>query len=279
MKTHYVIPASGDMLPEHEFKIMLLGADDIVENYSRYWKNTDHYLFIYVVEGGGVFNLDFNPMSIKAGQALIVAPGQVYRVENPTPDTKGWIIKFPAPAVSESGRDNLRQLLIDNSPITPTEAEISELEKIFSMLAGRNEVTTSEEVTRLMAHTFGAVIIEALVNRNKREHSDRLRFLPTLIQIHNLFENEINVSRLPSHYAKIMNMRPVNLNRAFCSFMGIAVSNYIRNYSMLRAKRMLVSTDMSVRRIAETNGYDDPAYFNRLFKKMNGISPKQFRQS
>lgn len=280
MNRRTTIPeAIGRAFPEHEFKIMLLDADQIIGEYSRYWLNTDHYLFIYVVDGGGSFDLDFTELPIHAGQALIVAPGQVYRVAKATPGTKGWIIKFPAPAVSDTGIANLSQLIIDNSAITPTEAESSELEKIFSMLRGRNEVTASEEITRLMAHTFGSVLIEALLSRNEREHADRLAFLPTLVTLHRLFDTDIRTSRLPSHYARLMGVNAVSFNRTFKSVMGMPISIYIRNYSMLLAKRLLVLTSYSVRHIAESTGYDDPAYFNRLFKRMNGVSPKQFRQT
>ena len=45
-----------------------------------------------------------------------------------------------------------------------------------------------------------------------------------------------------------------------------------------QAKILLISTDMTVSRIANACGYADPNYFSRLFKKVTGVSPIQFRQ-
>jgi transcriptional regulator GlxA family with amidase domain len=44
-----------------------------------------------------------------------------------------------------------------------------------------------------------------------------------------------------------------------------------------RACRLLEETEMSVKAIAYTLGYDDPFYFSRIFKSVNRISPSQYR--
>ena len=45
-----------------------------------------------------------------------------------------------------------------------------------------------------------------------------------------------------------------------------------------KAKILLISTDMTVNKISAACGYSDPNYFSRLFKKVTGASPIQFRQ-
>jgi AraC-like DNA-binding protein len=45
-----------------------------------------------------------------------------------------------------------------------------------------------------------------------------------------------------------------------------------------QAKILLISTDMTVNKIADACGYSDANYFSRLFKKITGIAPVQFRQ-
>jgi AraC-like DNA-binding protein len=47
---------------------------------------------------------------------------------------------------------------------------------------------------------------------------------------------------------------------------------------MLEAKRRLFYTNESVKEIAFRLGYDDYAYFTRLFTKVCGISPTRFRE-
>ena len=47
---------------------------------------------------------------------------------------------------------------------------------------------------------------------------------------------------------------------------------------MDEAMRQLVYTTFPVKQIAYNVGYDDEAYFNRVFKNNNKISPGQFRK-
>ncbi|MCL1859105.1 MAG: AraC family transcriptional regulator [Oscillospiraceae bacterium] len=47
---------------------------------------------------------------------------------------------------------------------------------------------------------------------------------------------------------------------------------------MSAAKMLLISTDMPISIIANSCGYSDPNYFSRLFKKITGISPLQYRK-
>ena len=45
------------------------------------------------------------------------------------------------------------------------------------------------------------------------------------------------------------------------------------------ARRLLKETDLPVREIAFQTGYDDPLNFSRMFRKVCGVSPTQFRNS
>jgi AraC-like DNA-binding protein len=51
----------------------------------------------------------------------------------------------------------------------------------------------------------------------------------------------------------------------------------IKNRIILEAKRLLVHTDMKAKEIAYNLGYEDPAYFSRLFFIKTGESPSSFR--
>ena len=42
---------------------------------------------------------------------------------------------------------------------------------------------------------------------------------------------------------------------------------------------MLISTELSVEKIAAASGYDDPLYFSRAFKKQEGMSPSEYRKN
>jgi YesN/AraC family two-component response regulator len=46
---------------------------------------------------------------------------------------------------------------------------------------------------------------------------------------------------------------------------------------MQEARKLLLSTDLSVSEISYKLNYDDNSYFNKVFKKETGLTPKRFR--
>ncbi|MBW7457862.1 AraC family transcriptional regulator, partial [Paenibacillus sepulcri] len=54
---------------------------------------------------------------------------------------------------------------------------------------------------------------------------------------------------------------------------------YLQQFRMEIAKELLCTTDMKAFEIAEKAGYADPNYFSFSFKKLYGISPKEYRSS
>ena len=47
---------------------------------------------------------------------------------------------------------------------------------------------------------------------------------------------------------------------------------------LLEAKRSLIYTVQTISEIAYELGFTDPAYFTRFFRRLTGLSPKQFRE-
>jgi YesN/AraC family two-component response regulator len=54
-------------------------------------------------------------------------------------------------------------------------------------------------------------------------------------------------------------------------------NDYVNMVRVNRAKFMLQSYRMSVKEIAATCGYSDAAYFCRVFRKVTGLTPMQYR--
>lgn len=58
--------------------------------------------------------------------------------------------------------------------------------------------------------------------------------------------------------------------------MNTTVTDYIVNLRMKKAKNLMRTTNLSIMQIAEKVSYTDLSYFNRLFKKENGMSPREY---
>lgn len=60
---------------------------------------------------------------------------------------------------------------------------------------------------------------------------------------------------------------------------GETFSSYLTKLRMQKAKELLKTTTFKIYEIAEMTGYNNVEHFNRMFKKLNGISPLQYRKS
>lgn len=65
--------------------------------------------------------------------------------------------------------------------------------------------------------------------------------------------------------------------RIFKRETGQTPSSYIVNRRIEYAQLLLATEDMSVKTIALQLGFEDNSYFNRVFKKITGLSPQQYR--
>lgn len=76
-----------------------------------------------------------------------------------------------------------------------------------------------------------------------------------------------------------LEITPEYLSTLFNKEVGINFSTFIKRFRISQAKRLLKGTDHKIYEIALEVGYNDPKYFNRVFKEEIGVSPGEFRQN
>ncbi|NWG06211.1 MAG: helix-turn-helix transcriptional regulator [Chloroflexi bacterium] len=61
--------------------------------------------------------------------------------------------------------------------------------------------------------------------------------------------------------------------------MSLSPWEYLNRYRVLQSKHLSMGTNDTIGSIARQVGFKDQAYFSRVFHKMTGISPQEFRDS
>ena len=109
----------------------------------------------------------------------------------------------------------------------------------------------------------------------------------TLSEQSNL-ENKLNavISYIQENYdenitneklAKLVNYHPYYLNRVFKKYTGVTLHKYLLDYRIRMAENMLLSTEITVEKIAEQVGFNSTTCFISYFKKVKFLTPSQFR--
>lgn len=96
----------------------------------------------------------------------------------------------------------------------------------------------------------------------------------TLAYIRKHLDSRLDIDQLANNAC----MSKDHFIRIFKRETGETPNVYITKRKLEKAELALVTTDLSIKGVAELLGYDDYSYFNRLFKKNAGITPQQYRE-
>lgn len=123
------------------------------------------------------------------------------------------------------------------------------------------------------------------INRGNRERNDALRQDSVLNsreivaeikkEIQDSWWKKLSLSLLSQKYC----ISASYLSDIFAKYVGVSLVNYQMKIRIEKAKSFLIMTDKSILEISEAVGYEDPRYFTRVFKKITGETPKQYRTS
>jgi AraC family transcriptional activator of pobA len=78
--------------------------------------------------------------------------------------------------------------------------------------------------------------------------------------------------------ARALAVTPKHLSRVLRQATGRPASRWIEARLMREARRQLAYTSLPVSTIAYTLGFADPAHFSRVFSRVEGLSPRAFRE-
>ncbi len=100
------------------------------------------------------------------------------------------------------------------------------------------------------------------------------RVIPALECISENYRNNLSLQELADKCC----LSPNYFHRVFTDIFKVSPLNYIRDLRMDEAIRQLVYTNNPVKTVAYNVGYDDEAYFSRVFSKIYGTSPGAYRK-
>lgn len=87
------------------------------------------------------------------------------------------------------------------------------------------------------------------------------------------FREEITLANLATRF----NISPSYISLLFKNFLGRTFSDYLSDLRIRKAMELLTYSDLRVYEIAEAVGYRDPYYFSTSFKRLTGVSPREYR--
>ena len=285
--SHHITDGVTVNIPTQLKDVLVAAINDEGKIMERQYPHRhDYYEISLLAEGEGIQHIDFTPFPFKGPVVFMLSPEQVHLLVRDR-GSKGFSLKFNAPFFS-SGNDPDKQLyahfLFDNLQGYPVIAlQPQEYERLNALLTlTLQEYDNASTGTGDILFSYIRVILMEIL-RIRRQRLQEAHLQPGLQQsqllaFKHLLHQHFHEQHEVQDYANAMHISPRQLNALTQKLTGKNAGALIKERILLEAKRLLFLDNLSIKEIAYQLGFDDPAYFNRFFKKNMGVAPQQFRE-
>jgi AraC family transcriptional regulator, transcriptional activator of pobA len=244
----------------------------------------DFYQIFWMRHGAPSFNIDFYHFPIEAHSLVFVPPGSVHSF-GAMNTAEGFILSFQEDFLEAEGHSV--DLFAECPALDPAQ--------IRTVLA----VPESSFET---VHAYCRRMFEELNAKREGYRTAAAALLRLLfVEIRRCLSNQSapssfhKYSSLTARFLRMLNARPYQLTTAseVARFLGVSrswlnqlvrqetaknLTDHLRGRLILESKRLLAHSDLNVSEIAYQLGFEDPSYFTRLFRQVEGLSPREFRE-
>ena len=132
-----------------------------------------------------------------------------------------------------------------------------------------------EEVGSCIDRLKIALYEKKKMEKREEENNQEERTITGIIRyLREHLEEEISLNILADEF----HMSPQYISQLFKNEIGVNFLAYLTNLRMEKAKKLLISTSLSIGEISEQSGYGDYRVFTKAFKKAEGSTPSQYRR-
>jgi AraC-like DNA-binding protein len=240
----------------------------------------DHYIFFVLIDGSATLMIDFQVLKFKEGTLYYILPGQVHhRITNEA--AGGWFLAVDTGLLTMDQRNVLEKGLNLQQPIQLAGEEIAQYHSLLTLLLQKyeeaKELPFSRPIMYSLLQAFTGMVASSYCQATSTENKPS-RKAQLIQEFRKELSSDYKTIKSPAVYAEKLNVSLSYLNESLKKVTGLPVSYWIIHEVMLEAKRLLYYSQLTVKEIAFEIGYEDHAYFSRLFRKTTGVTPLAFRQ-
>ena len=243
---------------------------------------------VYIKKGRGNLTVDFTEYPVSGPSMVLILPGQLHSIYQEPGESMEYenIIFHPNMLLPRQNDVTATDFLLPllhgtlNVPTlyTPQDPYYDEI------IAG---IDACDEISKTKPRGFELYIKSQLylffymlssrchdANRTKNSNRKTLDKMKIILKyIENHYMDKITIAEIASE----VQFSESHFMRYFKETMGTTFTDYLKDYRLTMAARLLTTSDSTVLAIAEETGFENLSYFNRSFKKKYALTPRQFR--
>ena len=261
--------------PRHtDLSMYRCGFEDC--NAGHFWGPAvrDHYIIHYILDGKGIFTVGDNTYALGKYDGFLICPDTIvyYQADLDLPWSYAWVgfHGFKAAAYLKQAGLN------SHNPIFRYDRDDFLKDCLIRMIATK-QLHKGKEIRLLgLLYEFLSQLVETTDSNLACKNNTKEEYVKKALEY-----IAMNYSRNTS-IAEIA--RNVGLDRSylyslFNEFVNASPQEYLINFRMEKACDLMRTASFTIGNIARSVGYDDPLMFSKAFKKVKGMSPRDFRKT
>lgn len=282
----YTLHESMNM-PDKDFPIRVFPCESqpAQQMFHAHWHEQIELLCF--LEGSAVVECNSNPISVKAGELLVINSNELHAGYTLTEGVLYYCIIIDISLLESSFTDSCevkyiapitRNLILFNNRI----GSHQEIEDFIQQIV--TEYKKQEIAYELAIKSYIYRILTVLLRHNisrvlsMKEYEHRSQSLERLREVfrfisHN-YTKKLNIEML----AGMAHISPFYFCRLFKEVTGKTLSRFLNYKRLNRAEFLLKTTNMTITEVALASGFEEINYFSRIFKQYKKVSPSALRQ-
>lgn len=233
----------------------------------------DHYLIHYILEGSGSFSLDNKEYILSKGQGFLIPPNVItyYQADYDTPWTYVWVGFHGLKAETYLQRANMTR----ENPIFNYQGNTLR-DYIFQMM----DVDTFSPYRDLQLQGYLFLFISELIKNSPNDAFSQNSTTDIYIKeaitfIENNYSRPIKISDIANN----LSIDRSYFASIFKKTLQKTPQEFLLEYRMNKACELMRNLNLSISNIAHSVGYTDAFNFSKMFKKIKGTSPSDYRKT
>ncbi len=268
-----IIYTPSDFAKKHLMHLQEAGSLHALTSHASGRKGLSSYLCFQVSEGEGVLTYDGTPYPLHQGDCVLVDCRTPYA--HRSDQTHLWTLRW-AHFYGEAIRNLYTQYVERGglpafTPENPMDFEnlLRDIYRTASAEDDLRDVRLHEKLTSLSCMCLAeSKQISHTVNLKKNVVQEIREYLE------NHYAEEITLDQL----ADTFYINKYYLTRVYKEQFGVSIVSSLSQIRITHAKQLLRFTDLTTEEIGRTSGFEEAAYFSRVFKKVEGITPGEYRK-
>ncbi|MFI3325973.1 MAG: AraC family transcriptional regulator [Clostridia bacterium] len=223
---------------------------------------------LYVKKGSVLTQYGDEQIVIKKGQLIVLFPNTVHAYLSCEKHSLLTLYLY-----RNTMQEDISNILTTKVPANFIFEDIPDDVKILlDYLSLKNE--NDNLVTKLYFELILAKLFPLMGLKEKDHNLPEDLLISVLIYIQNNFSENISLDIL----SKKFGVSKYKISRLFTYSINVSLTDYVNTLRIEQAKTLLKKPDSSVISTAFNCGFESQQTFNRVFKKLTGITPKEYKK-